>query len=176
MGEVTKPVHLRLVSGATASEGQRNREPVQGTLFPDSAYALVCIVHMPALSDDSFLSALEEIHPAFVFDLRTVPSFNMGRLNRHHAFEVFEGLGSRYIDVPGLVGAVSRVDTKMKASAMSEAIASAVRQSASGPCRVMALLDDFEAVSEAASELPRVLPERGKDPWQVQVIGGIRAS
>src|SRR5574340_414925 len=113
--------HLKLVPAPGLDTRDEGR-PVQGVLFPYSAPRVLCVVHMPGVSQDVFLSTVRSLQPSLVFDLRSVPSFNIGTLNRHVAFEFFEQQGAQYFDVPGMVGAVSRRETKLKAAAIGEAI------------------------------------------------------
>jgi hypothetical protein len=123
------------------------------------------------MSDETFASILRTLRPLQVFDLRTVPSFAIGRLNRLLAFALFEENGSHYYDIPGMVGAACRIETRLKAKAISEAIVDSVKQSGSQKGSIMVLLDDGAAVTDAASHLPQILPMRGREHWSVQIKG-----
>ncbi len=125
---------------------------------------------MPAVSDDEFALTVKALAPAQILDLRAVPAFNVGRLNRHLAFELFESQGSAYVDVAGLIGARSRRDARLNVDYVAALIAShspASGNVVNGP--IMILMDDTEAVRNAAVHLPGVLPS--KWGWDVHVVG-----
>lgn len=123
------------------------------------------------MSDDTFSSILRTLRPLQIFDLRTVPSFAIGRLNRLLAFALFEESGSHYYDIPGMVGAACRIESRLKAKAMSEAIVDSVKQAGSRKGSIMVLLDDGAAVTDAASRLPQILPTWGQEHWSVRIMG-----
>lgn len=163
--------HLTLVPNKHPAELGAKKLPEQGLLFPSESHPVICIVHMPGISGDAFSSILKMLHPSQVFDLRTVPSFSIGSLNRLAAFALFEENGSRYYDIPGMVGAACLTESRLKAKAMSEAIVDSVKQAGPHAGSIMVLLDDGAAVANAASWLPKILPARGREHWSVRVIG-----
>lgn len=159
--------HLKLLQ-STPEQAERAR-PVQVTMFPAHGPAILCIVHMPTVSGERFADTVRALRPAQVFDFRSVPTFSSGRLNRTGAFRLFEDAGSYYYDVPALVGVSTRTEAKLNGKAMWDAVVRAVRGRA-GQAPIMLLLDDADAVSSAASSLPRVLTgEGGGTAWNVQV-------
>jgi len=56
-------------------------------------------VSFPKVSDTEFVSILDQVHPGAIVELRKVPRFDFGRLNRRTAFEYFRRNGSRYVDL-----------------------------------------------------------------------------
>ncbi len=165
--------HLTLVTNPPPRESGFDFTALQGNLFPPQPIRVICILHMPNISDDAFSSVVRTYRPSLVFDLRTVPSFTMGRLNRSAAFALFEEHGSHYYDIPGMIGAVSRIETRLKARAMSEMIVDSVRDANPKASSIMVLLDDGAAVTYAASHLPQILPTPDREGWSVQVVGAI---
>jgi len=163
--------HLTLVTNQPSTEPGGKIMPAQGLLFPSESHSVICIVHMPGISGDEFSSILKTLRPSQVFDLRTVPSFSIGRLNRLAAFALFEENGSHYYDIPGMVGATCRIESRLKAKAISEAIVDSVKQAGTRTGSIMVLLDDGAAVTDAASRLPHILPTRGREHWSVRIMG-----
>src|ERR1700727_3228316 len=62
----------------------------QSSLFPESRPGVVVFVCFPDVEEGEFVDLLESAKPSFVIDLRIVPRFDIGRLNRDRAFDMFE--------------------------------------------------------------------------------------
>jgi hypothetical protein len=71
---------------------------VQQALFPWPNSRVLIFVRLPEVTDDQFVSILEKARPQFVFELRSAPRFDIGRLNRKAAFEIFRQTGAAYFD------------------------------------------------------------------------------
>lgn len=83
----------------------------QATLFPEARPGVVIFVCFPDVEEREFVSLLENARPSFVIDLRIVPRFDVGRLNRDRAFDLFDAMRTRYIDLTGvLMSGASRED------------------------------------------------------------------
>jgi hypothetical protein len=171
----TRPAHLRVVRHPELDHtDDRGSGPVQRTLFPFAGTS-ICIVDMPMISDDEFALTVKTLAPVQILDLRTVPAFDVGRLNRHRAFELFESQGSAYVDVAGLIGARSRRDARLNVDYVVDLISSQPRRDGNdiaGP--IMILMDDSDAVRNAAVHLPDVLPARSKKSWDIHVLTSAR--
>ena len=78
----------------------------QASLFGERKPGVVVFVEVARISDSEFVGLLNDIEPAVIFDLRAVPRFDLGRLNRKVAFSLFEKLGARYVDasIPLMTG------------------------------------------------------------------------
>jgi hypothetical protein len=83
----------------------------QATLFPEARPGVVIFVCFPDVEEREFVSLLENARPSFVIDLRIVPRFDVGRLNRDRAFDLSDAMRTRYIDLTGvLMNGPSRED------------------------------------------------------------------
>lgn len=83
----------------------------QATLFPEARPGIVVFVCFPDVEDREFVGLIENARPSFVIDLRIVPRFDVGRLNRARAFDLFDASSTRYIDLTGiLLSGASRDD------------------------------------------------------------------
>jgi hypothetical protein len=83
----------------------------QATLFPESRPGVVVFVCFPDVEEEEFISLLADARPSYVIDLRIVPRFNVGRLNRERVFDLFDSVNTRYLDLTGiLLNGASRAD------------------------------------------------------------------
>lgn len=170
MSNRIESTHLRLVRSSLVVPKTDQQRPVQGALFPFEMSPVLCIVHMPTISDEQFASAFSRLRPSQAFDLRTVPSFKVGRFNRLSVFSMFEEKGVRYFDVPGLVGAVSCAEARSMRRAMIDTIGMSVRSAGERVEAIMVFLDDRAAVRTVVSSLPAALPSRRNGDWTVLVL------
>jgi hypothetical protein len=79
----------------------------QISLFPQPKPGMVVFVHFSEIEDIEFIDVMNSAQPAHVFDMRLVPRFDTGILNRSRAFELFEKLHASYFDAtaPLMTGA-----------------------------------------------------------------------
>src|SRR5262249_51276333 len=83
----------------------------QTVLFPEPRSGIVVFVCFPAVQEQDFVDLILNAQPRFVIDLRVVTRFDVGRLNRRRAFELFEGVAAQYVDLTGtLLNGASRED------------------------------------------------------------------
>ncbi len=75
----------------------------QSVLFAETRPGIVVFVCFPDVEEREFVSLLQNARPSFVIDLRIVPRFDVGRLNRDRAFDLFESMNTRYIDLTGIL-------------------------------------------------------------------------
>ena len=68
----------------------------QAGLF-DDPWTIV-FVSVPDHPEGVFGDIIRYAEPAFVFDLRLAPRFDMGSLNRERAFELFDRVHATYVD------------------------------------------------------------------------------
>jgi hypothetical protein len=71
---------------------------IQQALFPWPTSRLLIFVEFSKITDDQFVSVLENARPVYVFELRRAPRFDIGRLNRKMAFKAFDQTKSTYLD------------------------------------------------------------------------------
>src|SRR5258708_6682572 len=75
------------------------QEGTQATLFPEFRPGIVVFVCFPDVEELEFTHLLERARPGFVIDLRVVPRFDVGRMNRDRAFDLFDAAGTKYRDM-----------------------------------------------------------------------------
>ncbi len=127
-------------------------------LASDAAELFLCLIDMSEVSDVGLEALLSRLQPAWLFDLRPVPYFDIGRLNRKRMFALFRKWGISYRDVAGALQISERNDASLNSGAvsafMNEAIAKAGAASSGS---VAVLLDDREPLEHAMKILPRFL-------------------
>ena len=81
----------------------------QASLFAEPKPGVVVFVEVAWITDSEFVRLVNDVEPSVIFDLRVVPRFDLGRLNRKGAFTLFEKVGSRYVDasIPLMTGTKS---------------------------------------------------------------------
>jgi hypothetical protein len=72
---------------------------LQGALFPISKRNLAVVVRFPDVTDEEFRLVLDFARPRLVVDLRSVPTFAIGRLNRRFVFDSLKKAEALYLEV-----------------------------------------------------------------------------
>jgi hypothetical protein len=164
--------YLRLVEPSRQGESQRH--PVrhsllgaQRSLFPEPA--LLGFVDMSGARGGPFTRLLEDIRPRWLMDLRAVPRFDMGGMNRRLFFGLFERLQIRYRDISGLVGITTRHDASLSSGAVASTLNTVMSEepNLAAPGPVLVLLDGEEAVRVAHEVLPPLLAPAPRGGWKV---------
>jgi hypothetical protein len=85
----------------------------QQNLFTSPNPGLLCIIDFLRISEYELLHVIDEARPRFVVDLRIVPRFDVGSLNRKVIFSLFEKSVTRYLDMSGILGLRDRRDVAL---------------------------------------------------------------
>lgn len=80
------------------SEDAKESKELQQALFPRSSSCAFIFVQFPDVTDDEFISVIDSAKPGCVVELRGAPRFDIGRLNRKAAFDVFTRNQTTYLD------------------------------------------------------------------------------
>jgi hypothetical protein len=91
--------NYEVIEGGKRSKHEQAELDFQGALFPFPNPRSLIFVQFSAISQKQFLSLVQNLHPVFVVDMRSVPRFDLGRLNRQAAFEQFTKNDCTYIDL-----------------------------------------------------------------------------
>ena len=121
MAEETTAKGLQLVRSPRRAEisVQDFQEPgTQGMLFPLPRHGLLIFIHFPDVTEEEFRATLEHAKPSFVLELRSSPRFDIGKLNRQLAFQVFVSQNTTYLDLTSSL--MGKID--------SEAVLSSLRK------------------------------------------------
>lgn len=148
--------YLRLVATSSQNDVEPHANDYEGTLLG--------FVDMSRASDVALETILSRVQPAWVFDLRPVPYFNIGRLNRRRMFGLFRTWSAWYRDVAGAL----RITENNDASLNSGAVGSFLNQTiAMRPLHapIVVLVDHEDALSHAMNVLPRCLRSSLASSW-----------
>jgi TIR domain len=85
----------------------------QRTLFARKNPALLAFVDIERASETDFLTVLVGAQARFVIDLRLVPRFDVGGMNRKLIFSVFGQTGTQYVDIAGRLGLNESRDARL---------------------------------------------------------------
>jgi hypothetical protein len=140
--------YLRLVEMPQPTSWESARCDLDGSLLG--------FVDMSRVSDAAFETILSRVQPSFVFDLRPVPYFDIGRLNRRRVFDLFRTLRASYRDVAGALHITEHNDASLNSGAVGRVLLQ-MMASRPGSAPVMVLVDDDEVLEHARHVLPRYL-------------------
>ncbi|HEX7840217.1 MAG TPA: hypothetical protein VF469_22220 [Kofleriaceae bacterium] len=145
MSRSSQVPYLRLVDGPAQQLAEPARSDGEGTLLG--------FVDMSSVSDVGFETILSRVQPSWVFDLRPVPYFDIGRLNRKRVFDLFSSLRASYRDVAGWLQITERNDASLNSGAVGRYLAEAL---STRPCQapIVVLVDDGEILDHALRVLP----------------------
>jgi len=82
-----------------ASERNSPNEGVQQSLFPLRSSRSAIFVSLPDVDHTEFVSVLKNSGPAIIVELRKIPRFDFGPLNRNSIFNLFHEQGDIYLDL-----------------------------------------------------------------------------
>jgi hypothetical protein len=164
--------HLRTVvdaakQGSTSVAVRRPAHESQGWLFPDQT--LLGMVDMSEARAEALEGLLRTTRPRWLMDLRTVPLFDYGMMNRRRFFSLFERLGIIYRDVSGLAELSSRKDASLSSGAIAviinELLSEHPVKRAAGP--ILFLLENAARAAVAEQVLPLLVQPQPEEGWTV---------
>jgi len=153
--------YLRLVETSSPDDVEPRADDHDGMLLG--------FVDMSRASDVALETIVARVQPAWAFDLRPVPYFHIGRLNRRRMFELFRTWSVCYRDVAGSL----RITENNDASLNSGAVGSFLNQTmAMRPVHapIVVFVDHETALSHAMSVLPRYLRPSLASSWCARAL------
>ena len=99
MPENANRSRLQLVKRVALTRDDFHESQIQGMLFPTAKRGVVVFVNFPGVTEPEFRDLLENAKPALILELRSAPRFDIGKLTRQLAFQVFREQGSHYYDL-----------------------------------------------------------------------------
>lgn len=153
--------YLRLVEAPERSE---TRAPVT-----TNAGFLLGFVDMSRVSDLGLEMIMSHLRPAWVFDLRPVPYFNIGKLNRKRVFELFRSCNISYRDVAGSLRITEHNDASLNSGIVANFLSETL---AMRPLHapIVVLVDDDATLVHAMNVLPSRLHSSLDVPWHPLVL------
>ena len=149
MTRSTLPPYLRLVEPPL-------REDVPATIPSERFGALLGFVDMSRVSDIGLEMILSRIQPTWVFDLRPVPYFDIGRLDRKRVFELFRTWCTTYRDVAGSLRITEHNDASLNSGVVGSYLRTTIAMRPVG-APIVVLVDDEDTMHHAMRVLPHSL-------------------
>jgi hypothetical protein len=158
---------LRLVQ-PTETPTSIERESVarfgwQSTLFAADHPSLLVIAELESLDSLSFVTLLKTARPTSIFDIRRVPRFDLGHLNRRLAFELFRESKVEYLDLSGKLGTNGAADP----STVSDQIKQVAEQRRRFAGPIVILVDRPQLDEQYILSLVDFLPEPPDHVWDI---------
>ncbi len=152
MSRSSQPPYLRLVESSPEIIPVR-REETERTILG--------FVDMSRASDLGLETILFRIRPAWVFDLRPVPYFDIGALNRKRMFALFRRYCTSYRDIAGSLRITDRNDASLNSGAIGSHL-SVILSLRPLTAPIVVFVDDQETLGHAMHILPRTLRASAK--------------
>lgn len=108
----------------------------QRSLFVHESPSLLIFAKVDGLSQDEFYRLIVKSKPKLVLDLRVAPRFDIGTMSRKAVFALFDSIGSRYVDVSGILEIKQARDARLNPSFLGQQLKEIVfkgKTSATGP-------------------------------------------
>lgn len=177
MARKQTPQHLRLVDSTELTKpldlSSLRPSEWQTSLFARSLPNLLAFVVVDAVIESDFLSLMLTVKPKFILDIRVVPRFDIGTLNRKLVFSIFEQIGARYFDVAGKLNITSSRDAKLNPAILIDLLQRDIFQGTNpieGPLLLLLSRDIANEVYE--DELCRRLDSLSSFGWELLRVPG----
>jgi hypothetical protein len=140
----------------------------QSTLFARSNPSLLIFVDFEAAAETDFLTVLVAAKPRFMIDLRLVPRFDIGSINRKLVFSLFTNSGTKYFDVSGRLGVNNRRDARLNPQVLADHLRSMVFRSSGGiEGPVGFLVDPTQFEDSYIHHLVEALSPASDNGWEI---------
>jgi hypothetical protein len=124
----TQAAHgLKVISTSTSVKDHQEGSPTtaaQQSLFPLRSSRTAIFMSLPEVDHYEFVSLLKSTAPAIVVELRKIPRFDFGPLNRGSIFDLFREQGDIYLDL----GQSQESDQHLFASRIEEKLQVHIKQ------------------------------------------------
>lgn len=136
----------------------------QTTFFANENPSLLLFLNFEQMAESDFDAALAGARPKYLFDLRRVPRFDLGNLNRKKAFQRFSNARIQYLDFSGLLkfegahGSDPKLVARLIADSSNQALVT-------GPLGF--LVDAFQFEEAYITKLIEALPSRKEASWDI---------
>lgn len=137
--------------------------PFQQVLFPANTRSLLVYIDFDRLDETEFRTLLSSLRPLSVLDLRRVPRFDLGSLNRRSVFQLFKEVALNYHDYSR---PISRFLTNHHEDAFRE-LAAAIKQTDALAGPIFLLFESGPEMESLFFELAQRLPSPDNLGWDL---------
>ncbi len=149
----------------------------QHTLFAAAQPELLIFLDFQFVTEVDFLTVLTDARPRYVFDLRLVPRFDLGGLNRRLVFSLFAQSATRYVDLSAGLGSKKDRDDRLKSNVLADELRRIIgspRGAIGGP--ILFVVDEAQFEEAYISALVSELPSPNDNGWDVLRVPQIRVA
>lgn len=164
--------HLRVVrvhdAAVDALPSKRPMPTKQPMLFSESSSYTLGFIKAGELDSERLVSLVQDAKPRIIFDLRPVPSFARGSIQRRTLFSLFDKNNVDYYDVAGALGIVSARDGLLNPSLLIDAIQVNILRGKKGLFGPIFFFIDHDLFDEGYfTEIANRLPHQDERGWDI---------
>lgn len=163
--------HLRIVEAPQRPiEHQREafeKQPGERTLFATSDTNILIFLDFATVDEAEFLSLLISSKPMHVVDVRVVPRFDVGNLNRKLVFSIFKNAETVYHDLGAVIGAAQMRQAAGMPGQLAQIVLERVLKSPRplvGP--IVVIVDTRHSVPSFIDEFASAMDVANPSGWQ----------
>lgn len=172
MASDRESTHLKAVPSRKRTSGQVDPPSgYQPPLFPDPPTSLLGIVDMSGMSAADFYDLVAVARHSWVFDLRSVPRFDVGSLSRRIAFDLFAQHEIQYHDVAGMPELYAWSRSAFSVKVAAAILSRRLKCGGAEACKIFVLLDNPVTVASSVKLFPAELTPCPAGGWRVEVYG-----
>lgn len=175
------PRHLRIVESAPrpVEHAPETFETVasERSLFTTADPNIVMFVDFAAVDEAELLSLIISSKPTRIIDLRVVPRFDIGTLNRKLVFSIFEKAGAKYHDLGALIGPAHMRQNAGTPEPLAQAVLERVfklNRAVKGPVAI--LLDAKCSTAAFTDAFAAILDQANPAGWQTMRVPAVRSA
>lgn len=177
----TPPKHLRIVETAPrpVEHAPDSFEPVasERSLFAAADPNILMFVDFTTVDEAELLSLIISSKPTHVIDLRVVPRFDIGTLNRKLVFSIFEKAGARYHDLGALIGPAHMRQNAGSPQPLARAVLERVFKSDAAVKGPVAILLDAKCSAAAFTDaFAAILDHANPAGWQTMRVPAVQSA
>ncbi|MFV1976984.1 MAG: hypothetical protein ACC651_14660 [Candidatus Scalindua sp.] len=142
----------------------------QGELFASPNPTLLIFADISNISESDILKLFYYADPRVVIDLRDVPRFDIGNLNRRSVFQLFKKHKSKYLDIHGIADD-ENIDLCCEPSTLQKIVRKQLTEDEQKKGPILFLLDKSQRTSGCFDTLRSILPSPSpKNDWDIYTL------
>lgn len=175
------PKHLRIVETdpRPVEHVPEAFKPVasERSLFVTADPNILMFVDLTAVDEAELLSLIISSKPTYVIDLRVVPRFDIGTLNRKLVFSIFEKAGAKYHDLGAIIGPAHMRQNAGAPEPLARAVMERVFKSETVVKGPVAILLDAKCSDAAFTDgFAAILDQANPAGWQLMRVPAVRGT
>ncbi len=152
-------------------------KPGERSLFVSNDPNMLIFVDFTSVDEAELLSLLISSKPKHIIDLRLVPRFDIGNLNRKLVFSVFKNSGSSYHDLGALIGPAQMREVAGTADVLARLVQERIFSSERHPLGPIAVfIDSRNANAAFIDEFAKTMDQANPLGWQTLRVPTINNS